>query len=135
MHVLHPVHEGGRLTDRQAQRPTGVRADRIAELSALVSRLTRVVDADYIPVWMTKPAEALDDEKPIDVLARGGVRASGSCGARPRAPGRGVALALAVEAARIRGEWLKHAAAGLPPPSAATNLGCSRAARGNDHVT
>ena len=62
------------MTDRQAQRPTGVRAERIAELSALVSRLTRVVDADYIPVWMTKPAEALDDEKPIDVLARGEYR-------------------------------------------------------------
>jgi transcriptional regulator with XRE-family HTH domain len=86
------VHEAGRLTDRQIARatgaapstvrswlsgrsaPTGERAERVAELSALVSRLTRVVDADYIPVWMTKPVEALDDEKPIDLLARGEYR-------------------------------------------------------------
>jgi hypothetical protein len=26
---------------------------------------------DYIPVWLTKPLEALDDETPIDVIARG----------------------------------------------------------------
>ncbi|TML59059.1 MAG: helix-turn-helix domain-containing protein [Actinobacteria bacterium] len=86
------IHEGGHLSDRQIARatgaapstvrswlngrsaPTGARAERIAELSALVSRLRRVVDADYIPVWMTKPVEALDDEKPIDVLARGEYR-------------------------------------------------------------
>src|SRR2546423_8350600 len=83
------IHQGAHLTDRQIARatgaapstvrswlsgrsaPTGDRAERVAELSALVSRLTRLVDADYIPVWMTKPIEALDDEKPIDVLARG----------------------------------------------------------------
>jgi len=86
------IHEGGHLSDRQIARatgaapstvrswltgrsaPTGARAERVAELSALVSRLRRVVDADYIPVWMTKPVEALDDEKPIDVLARGEYR-------------------------------------------------------------
>ena len=86
------IHEGGHLNDRQIARatgaapstvrswltgrsaPTGARAERIAELSALVSRLARVIDADYIPVWMTKPIEALDDEKPIDVLARGEYR-------------------------------------------------------------
>jgi transcriptional regulator with XRE-family HTH domain len=86
------VHEGGHLSDRQIARatgsapstvrswlngrsaPSGARAERVAELSALVSRLLRVVDAEYIPVWMTKPIEALDDEKPIDVLARGDYR-------------------------------------------------------------
>jgi transcriptional regulator with XRE-family HTH domain len=83
------IHQAAHLSDRQIARatgaapstvrswlngrstPTGERAERVAELSALVSRLTRLVDADYIPVWMTKPIEALDDEKPIDVLARG----------------------------------------------------------------
>jgi hypothetical protein len=30
-----------------------------------------VVGADYIPVWLTKPVEALDEEKPIDLIARG----------------------------------------------------------------
>jgi hypothetical protein len=54
--------------------PTGVRAERVAELSALVSRLMRVMNADYIPVWLTKPIEALDDEKPLDLLARGDYR-------------------------------------------------------------
>jgi transcriptional regulator with XRE-family HTH domain len=86
------IHESSRLSDRQIARatgaapstvrswlsgrsaPTGERAERVAELSALVSRLTRLVDAAYIPVWMTKPIEALDDEKPIDVLARGEYR-------------------------------------------------------------
>src|SRR3982751_4476050 len=83
------IHQAAHLTDRQIARatgaapstvrswltgrsvPTGERAERVAELSALVSRLTRLLDADYIPVWMTKPIEALDDEKPIDLLARG----------------------------------------------------------------
>jgi len=86
------IHEGGHLTDRQIARatgaapstvrswlngrsaPTGERAERVVELSALVSRLTRLIEADYIPVWMTKPIEALDDEKPIDVLGRGEYR-------------------------------------------------------------
>ena len=86
------IHQDAHLTDRQIARatgaapstvrswlngrsaPTGERAERVAELSSLVGRLARVVDADYIPVWMTKPIEALDDEKPIDVLARGEYR-------------------------------------------------------------
>src|ERR671923_2662310 len=75
------IHEAGHLSDRQIARatgaapstvrgwlngrsaPTGSRAERVAELSALVARLTRVIDAEYVPVWMTKPIEALDDEK------------------------------------------------------------------------
>jgi hypothetical protein len=51
--------------------PTGTRADRIAELSAITERLQRVMRPDYIPVWLTKPVEGLDDEKPIDLIARG----------------------------------------------------------------
>lgn len=34
----------------------------------------RVIEADYIPVWLTKPNEALDDEKPLDLIARGEYR-------------------------------------------------------------
>jgi uncharacterized protein (DUF2384 family) len=52
--------------------PTGERAERLAELSAVVERLARVIDPDYIPVWLHKPVPALGDEKPIDVLASGG---------------------------------------------------------------
>lgn len=51
--------------------PTGVRAERVAELAAIVERLARVIRPDYISVWLSKPLTALDDRKPIDVLRRG----------------------------------------------------------------
>ena len=54
--------------------PTGRRAERVGELSAIVERLPRVMRPEYIPVWLIKPIEALDDDKPIDVIARGDYR-------------------------------------------------------------
>jgi hypothetical protein len=42
--------------------PTGERAERLVELSALVERLTRVMDPSYIAVWLRKPVPALDDD-------------------------------------------------------------------------
>jgi uncharacterized protein (DUF2384 family) len=54
--------------------PTGSRAERVAELAEVVDRLARVIDADYIPVWLSRPIEALDDRKPIDLIARGQAR-------------------------------------------------------------
>jgi transcriptional regulator with XRE-family HTH domain len=59
---------------RCTRMPTGERAERLAELSAVVERLVRVIDAEYIPVWLRKPVVALDDEKPLDMLARGEYR-------------------------------------------------------------
>lgn len=59
---------------RRTRVPTGERAERLAELSAMVERLARVIEPDYIPVWLKKPVGALDDEKPIDVLAKGEYR-------------------------------------------------------------
>ena len=59
---------------RKRSQPTGARADRVTELSAVVDRLARVMDAEYIPVWMSKPLEALDDEKPLDLIRRGEYR-------------------------------------------------------------
>lgn len=60
---------------RRGQRsPVGGRGERLAELSAVVERLSRVMDADYIPVWLYKPVGALEDEKPIDLLSRGEYR-------------------------------------------------------------
>jgi uncharacterized protein (DUF2384 family) len=56
---------------RRARSPRGQRAERLAELSAIVDRLADVMQPDYIPVWLHKPVPALGDEKPIDVLARG----------------------------------------------------------------
>src|SRR3972149_10779150 len=53
--------------------PTGARAERLVELAEIVDRLRRVVEPDYIPIWLMKPVEALGDEKPIELIARGGV--------------------------------------------------------------
>ena len=54
--------------------PTGVRAERLAELSSLVERLARVIRPTYIPVWLNKPIPALDEDKPIDRIAIGDYR-------------------------------------------------------------
>ena len=54
--------------------PSGARAERVAELSALVDRLRLVMKADYIPVWLAKPIHGLDDERPIDLIGRGDYR-------------------------------------------------------------
>lgn len=51
--------------------PTGERAERLIELSALVERLTRVMEPSYIAVWLRKPVPALEERKPIDVIASG----------------------------------------------------------------
>jgi uncharacterized protein (DUF2384 family) len=54
--------------------PTGERAQRLIELSEMIDRLRRVMDPDYIPIWLSRPLEALDDDRPIDVLGRGEYR-------------------------------------------------------------
>jgi len=51
--------------------PTGQRAERLIELSALVERLARVMDTAYISVWLRKPVPALREKKPIDLIASG----------------------------------------------------------------
>jgi hypothetical protein len=56
------------------RKPTGERANRLIELSALVERLQRVMDSSYIPVWLRRPIEVLDDRKPLDLLADGEFR-------------------------------------------------------------
>lgn len=56
---------------RRTRSPRGEHAERLAELSALVERLARLIDPEYIPVWLHKPMAALGDEKPIDLLGRG----------------------------------------------------------------
>lgn len=56
---------------RRTRRPTGTRPLRVAEFTAIVERLARSVEPDYISVWLHSPLAALDDEKPIDLIARG----------------------------------------------------------------
>jgi transcriptional regulator with XRE-family HTH domain len=59
---------------RDSQSPSGQRAERLAELAALVERLALVMAPEYIPVWMRKPIGLLDDDKPLDVIAAGDYR-------------------------------------------------------------
>lgn len=54
--------------------PSGLRAERLVELSALVERLVRVMDPSYIAIWLRKPIPALGDDKPLDVIAGGEYR-------------------------------------------------------------
>jgi uncharacterized protein (DUF2384 family) len=54
--------------------PTGVRAERLIELSEMMDRLARVIQPEYIPIWLQRPVPVLDDEKPLDLLARGDYR-------------------------------------------------------------
>lgn len=59
---------------KRTRAPRGERAHRLVELSALVERLANVLDPDYVPVWLNKPMSALDDDKPIERIARGEYR-------------------------------------------------------------
>jgi hypothetical protein len=54
--------------------PSGSRAERLTELSALVERLVLVMQPTYVPVWLIKPIAALDDEKPALAIANGHYR-------------------------------------------------------------
>jgi transcriptional regulator with XRE-family HTH domain/RES domain-containing protein len=74
---------------RGARSPRGERAERLAELSAIVERLARVMEPSYIPVWLQKPLSALENEKPIDLLAQAsGGRWRGSSPRWSRRPSR-----------------------------------------------
>ncbi len=52
--------------------PSGQRAERLVELSAIIERLAAVLEQEYVPVWLNRPLAALGHRKPIDVLATGG---------------------------------------------------------------
>ncbi len=39
--------------------------------STMVERLARLMEPAYIAVWLRKPVPALDDQRPIDLIARG----------------------------------------------------------------
>ncbi len=54
--------------------PSGARAERLLELAAVVEQATRVLRSETIPVWLNKPVESLEHDKPIDVIARGDYR-------------------------------------------------------------
>lgn len=86
------VHEQGNMTDtliaratgaaastvrgwlNERAQPSGERAERLLELAAIVDRLTRLMEREYIPVWLSKPIEVLEDEKPIELIRNGEYR-------------------------------------------------------------
>ena len=39
--------------------------------TTVIERLARVMEPAYIAEWLRKPVPALDDERPIDLIARG----------------------------------------------------------------
>jgi uncharacterized protein (DUF2384 family) len=59
---------------RATRRPSGEKRTRFLELIALVDRLERVMKASYVPLWLLKPVPALDDRRPLDLIARGRYR-------------------------------------------------------------
>ena len=62
-----PRGRGSRIRVRpRANAPSGS-----LSLSALVERLARVMEPSYIAVWLRKPVPALQERKPIDVIASG----------------------------------------------------------------
>jgi transcriptional regulator with XRE-family HTH domain len=56
---------------RATRRPGAVHRERLLQLVAVVDRLSRVMDEDYIALWLQKPLPALDDESPLDALGDG----------------------------------------------------------------
>lgn len=90
------VHEDAHLSDRQIATatgakpstvrdwltrrsvPSGARAERLVELAEMADRLSRVMDPGHVPIWLTRPVMALEDEKPVEVLARGNIDGSQS---------------------------------------------------------
>jgi uncharacterized protein (DUF2384 family) len=99
------IHEVAHLSDAQIARavgaapstvrdwfarrssPTGRRAERVAELAEIVDRLARVMAPDYIPVWLSRPIEALDDRKPLELIARGKARQVARVASELESPG------------------------------------------------
>lgn len=59
---------------RDDRSPSGIHAERLAELSSIVERIVTTMEPVYVPVWMRKPIPLLDDDKPLDVIASGEYR-------------------------------------------------------------
>ena len=60
-----------RITFNRPEKGNAIVADTPLELSALVERLARVMEPSYIAVWLRRPVPALQERKPIDVIASG----------------------------------------------------------------
>lgn len=58
----------------QTRTPGREPTERLLELAAIVDRLRAVMEPEYISLWLRKPHLDLDDEKPLDVIAKGEYR-------------------------------------------------------------
>ncbi|MDQ3934235.1 MAG: hypothetical protein M3340_06340 [Actinomycetota bacterium] len=72
---------------RDERSPSGTYAERLVELSAIAERLVRVMEPEYVPVWMRKPTPLLDDDKALDVIAAGDYRRVSRAVASLESPG------------------------------------------------
>jgi hypothetical protein len=59
---------------RATRRPGAAHRQRLMELVAIGDRLDRVMDEDYIAIWLQKPQPALDEASPLDALGHGRYR-------------------------------------------------------------
>lgn len=59
---------------RGTRSPSGLYAERLSELSAIIERLSHVLRPEFIRSWLIKPIVALDDDKPLDVIRAGEYR-------------------------------------------------------------
>ncbi len=59
---------------RAARTPSGEKRERLLELIAIVDRLERLMRPSYVPLWLLKPVPALDDRRPLELLAKGRYR-------------------------------------------------------------
>jgi uncharacterized protein (DUF2384 family) len=62
------------LEDAQRVHDVASQSDRMIESAEMIKRLALVVQPESIPVWLQRPILALDDEKPIELIARGEYR-------------------------------------------------------------
>jgi hypothetical protein len=61
------VHDVAGLTDQTIAAATGAKPSTVE----MIKRLALVVRPESIAVWLKRPILALDDEKPIELIARG----------------------------------------------------------------
>jgi hypothetical protein len=117
------VHDTGHLGDRNRcepstvrdwlrgrSSPTGSRAARLIELGEITDRPHRVMEPDYIPLWLNRPLEVLDDDKPVSGSHAATTAASPSSSQRSSTRSAD-ALTLAVDPVHAGGERVRHATA------------------------
>lgn len=62
--MCHPARMD---SDHHASRTPSPRE---AELSVILERLARVIEPEYIPIWLDTPVPALGGQKPADLVER-----------------------------------------------------------------